>query len=135
MNKQRITYPQVDRWSYLWLFLGMLLGLVSISIGKWVFPAAVWPGSIFVLRFMRTQRRVWLGYLILVVTTAIVAAIALPAFLGPLLIGIVIGSAVVTNLAPLVDRLLVPRLGGFVATLVFPLAYTTIEFVNTLTNP
>jgi apolipoprotein N-acyltransferase len=34
-----------------------------------------------------------------------------------------------TILPYLADRLSTPRLGGFVATLVFPLAYTTIEYL------
>ncbi len=135
MNQKQVTYPIDDRYSYVWLVVAMILGIFSISIGKWVIPIAAWLSAIFVLRFMRSQRRAWLGYLILVVTTGIAAAIALPGFLGPILIPVIIGSALITNLAPLADRLLVPRLPGFLATLVFPLAYTALEFINTVTNP
>lgn len=135
MNKQKVTYPIVDRWSYLWLLLTTVLGVFSLSIGMWIIPLAAWLGPIFMLRFMRTQRRVWLGYLLLVVTTAIAVAIALPDFLGSMRIPIIVGSAFIANLAPLADRLLVPRLRGFVATLALPLAYTSLEFINTATNP
>jgi hypothetical protein len=31
MNKKQITYPIEDRWSYLWLFLVVLLGVFSVS--------------------------------------------------------------------------------------------------------
>ena len=98
MNKEQIPYPQVDRWSYLWLLIGTVLGILSISIGKWIIPIAAWLGPIFILRFMRTQRRVWLGYLILAVTTALATAIALPDFLGPLRPAIIIGAGILIPL-------------------------------------
>jgi len=121
----------VDRWEYYWL----LLGIFSISIGKWVIPIAAWLGAIFVMRFMHSQRRVWPGYLVLATSTAAATAIAPPDFLGFMRLPIIIGSAIIVNLAPLSDRLLVPRLPGYVATLVFPLAYTGLEFTNTATYP
>ncbi len=31
MNKKQITYPIEDRWSYLWLFLVVLLIVFSVS--------------------------------------------------------------------------------------------------------
>ena len=135
INTKQVTYPQADRWSYLWLFLSMVLGIFALTIGKWIIPLAAWLGPIFAIRFMRTQRRVWLGYLLLAVTTGVAVAVALPAFLGQLRIGIVIGSAIIVNLAYLADRLLVSRLRGFAATLVYPLVFTALEFINSFTNP
>lgn len=135
MNEKQIAYPIADRWAYFWLLLAMLFGIFSISIGKWVIPIAAWLGPIFVLRFMRSQRRVWLGYVVLSAATAAATAVALPDILGDMSIPIIIGSAIIANLAPLADRLLVPRLPGFVATLVFPLAYTALEYINSATNP
>jgi apolipoprotein N-acyltransferase len=135
MNTKQVTYPQADRWSYLWLLLAAVLGIFALSIGKWIIPVAAWLGPVFLLRFFRTQRRVWLAYLLAAVTTGVAVAIALPSFLGTVGIGIVIGSAIIANLAPLADRLLVPRLRGFAATLVYPLAFTSLEFINTATNP
>ncbi len=135
MNARSITYPLTDRWSYLWLLLGGLLAVFSLSVGRWIIPLAAWLGPIFVLRFFRTQRRVWLAYLLAAVTTGIAVAVALPPFLGSLTISIVIGSALIANLAPLADRLLTPRLGGFASTLIYPLAFTAIEFLNAAVNP
>lgn len=135
MNEQRVEYPIEDRWTYLWLLLSVALGTISISIGNWVIPVAAWIGGVFTLRFMHGVRRAWVGYLLLAVATAVTALIALPDILGPLTVSVVIASAVVVPLAPLADRLLGPRLPGISATLVYPLAYTALEFINNLTNP
>ena len=78
MNQKQISYPVEDRYSYLYLIIALLLGLVSISIGKWIIPLAAWLGPIFIIRFMRTQRKVWLAYLILVVTSGAATFIAMP---------------------------------------------------------
>lgn len=135
MNERQVQYPIEDRWTYLWLVLAFVLTTFSISVGKWIIPLAAWLGGIFTIRFMRTQKRAWLAYLLLAVTTLISSVIALPDFLGPLTYAVAIGAAVVTPLAPLADRVLGPRLPGFAATLVFPVTYTALEFINNLTNP
>lgn len=135
MNEKTVKYPIGDRWTYLWLLLSAVLGIISISIGNWVIPVAAWISTIFTLRFMHGVRRAWVGYLMLAATTLVVSFIALPDFLGPLVVTISVGAAIIAPLAPLADRLLGPRLPGFSATLVYPLAYTTLEFINNLTNP
>lgn len=135
MNEKHIKYPIEDRWTYLWLLLATALGIVSISIGNWVIPIAAWIGTIFSIRFMHGVRRAWVGYVLLGLSALVTAFIALPDFLGPMTVTIAIGAAIVTPLAPLADRLLGPRLPGFSATLVFPLVYTSMEFINNLTNP
>ena len=61
MSFKQPSYPLEDRWSYLWLVSGTLLTL--FSTGQWTIPLAAWLGSIFVLRFMRTQP-VLKGYLL-----------------------------------------------------------------------
>ena len=134
MNQNPITYPISSRWSYLWLAIGTILGMFAISIGNWIIPLAAWLAPIFTLRFMRTQRRLWLAYLVLAIVSGVAAHFALPPLL-PMRTPILIGATVVSSLIYLADRLLVPRLPGFVATLVFPLAYTAVEFINTATNP
>lgn len=57
MNKKQITYPIEDRWSYLWLAIGIVFSLVTVPIGKFGIPLTFWIGSLFFIRFMRTQRR------------------------------------------------------------------------------
>ena len=127
-------YPIHDRWSYLWLLIGTVIGMFGISIGNWIIPIAAWLSPIFTMRFMRTQRRLWLAYLVLVVVSGVASHFALPPIL-PARMETLIGAALVTSLIYLADRLLVPRLPGFAGTLVFPLAYTAVEFINTVTNP
>ena len=61
MNQKRINYPLQDRWSYLWLVIGALLK--RFSTGQWTVPLAAWLGTIFVLRFLRSQP-VWRGILL-----------------------------------------------------------------------
>jgi apolipoprotein N-acyltransferase len=136
MNTKQVTYPQQDRWSYLWLLIGIVLAMLSFTAyGRWVIPLAAWFANIFILRFMRTQRRIWLAYLILVIANAVYIWFVLPSFLAPLRPSIVVGSALVGALIPTLDRLLVPRLRGFTATLVFPLLATAFEFALATLNP
>ena len=42
MNTKPITYPQEDRWSYLWLLIGVLLSMLSwAAFGRWVIRLAL----------------------------------------------------------------------------------------------
>lgn len=135
MNTKPITYSLTDRWSYLWLVIGTVLGIFSLTAGRWIIPLAAWLGGIFMLRFFRTQHRWWLAYLLAAMSTALVVVIALPSFMGSLAVPIIIGSALLSPLPLLADRSLARRLPGFASTLVFPLAMTALEFVNASTNP
>ena len=135
MNKKQITYPIEDRWSYLWLAIGIVFSLVTVPIGKFGIPLTFWIGSLFFIRFMRTQRRWWLAALIIAAVTFLTAYLVMPASLGMIRAASSAGAAILFSLLLVVDRLMVPRLSGFLATLVYPLGYTTLEFINTLTNP
>ena len=135
MNKEKITYPIEDRWTYLWLALGIVLSLTTVPIGSYGIPLSFWIGSLFFIRFMRTQRRWWLAALIIAAATFLTAYLVLPDWLGPIRPTSAIGAAILTGLLYITDRLLVPRLPGFLATLVFPLGYTALEFINTATSP
>jgi apolipoprotein N-acyltransferase len=131
-------YPLKDRWSYLWLALGTLL--TFFSTGQWTVPLATWLGSIFVLRFIRTQP-VLRGYILAWLTNFVVVSIAwwrilgygttLPAFL----ITMAISTLFIGALPYLVDRLLVPHLPGFWAALAYPLSATALEFLTISANP
>jgi len=132
MNGKRITYPLKDRWSYLWLAVGTLLSFF------WSIPLIIWLAPIFLLRFMRSQK-VWLGFLLVWLSSYLTIAVtfreALPLPLPEYLIMMLITSLIGSALPFLADRLLVPRLRGFVATLVFPLAVTSMDYIGALTNP
>ena len=58
----RNTIPVTDRWSYLWLALGGILGL--FAFGQWTIPLAPWLATVFFIRFMHSQRTLR-GYVIL----------------------------------------------------------------------
>lgn len=134
MSTTRNTrYPLQDRWSYLWLAIGTLLNFF------WTIPLVVWLAPIFFLRFVRTQK-VWIGFLLVwlasFVTMAVTIRDMLPFFPLPVYLVTVLVSALTVGALPfLADRLLVPRLPGFVATLVFPLAVTVMDYVGAITNP
>jgi apolipoprotein N-acyltransferase len=138
MNEARIIYPIRDRWSYLWLVIGTLLTL--FSTGQWTIPLAAWLGSIFVLRFLRSQP-VLKGYIFAWLTNFIVVSIAWWSILGygstlpAFLITMAISTLFIGALPYLLDRLLVPRLTGFTSTLVYPLAVTALEFLTISANP
>jgi apolipoprotein N-acyltransferase len=135
MKNRKISYPLQDRWSYVWLLIATVLTIFSQSSGKWLIPVAAWLGPIFYIRFFRTQRRVWLAYLLAAISTGIAAAIVLPTFtgsMGPLLI---IATALFNTLPLLADRWLAPRLPGFASTLVFPLSMTAMQFIGSVTSP
>ena len=124
-----VRRPQGWRASVL-LFAGAA-GLLLISNGADNVPLAAWLAPVLLLRFTRTQSlQVGLpaAYAVLVMAFAfdfrgmapvpgVAYYIVLAAFGLPLL------------LPYLLDRLLAPRLNGFVATLVFPTAYVAAEWL------
>jgi apolipoprotein N-acyltransferase len=138
MNEKPRIYPLKDRWSYLWLLVGTLLTL--FSTGQWTIPLVTWLGSIFVIRFMRSQP-VLRGYFLVWLTNYSMVSLAwwtilgygfsLPAFL----ITMAITTLLIGALPYLVDRLLVPWLPGFWSTLAYPLSVTALEFLTLSANP
>src|SRR5215469_761216 len=142
MAKQKHTTEgtsQRDRLSYLWLALGILF--FAFGTVKWTIPLAAWLYPIFLLRFVRTQPLLR-GVLLVFLAIVLVLAVELPGFLplagalnylAPVGLGFVFG--VILTLPYLIDRLVAPRLGGWLRTLVFPLAATTVWYLFALLNP
>lgn len=131
MFKHTITPTRIqDRLSYLWLAIAAALFL--FVAGRWAIPLAAWLAPLFLLRFVRTQRPLPGLLLAWIVRFAVTAVVLQGIILSP---GIVYYALVLiltglTTLPYLADRLISPRLGGFVATLVFPLAFTTLEYLS-----
>jgi apolipoprotein N-acyltransferase len=131
------TMPS-DRWSYLWLVIGTVLGL--FSTGQWTVPLASWLAAVFFIRFVRTQK-VWLGVPLVWLASFVIGSITFWGILGygfPLpifLVTMAVNTLVIGAVPYLADRLLAPRVGGFAATLVFPLAVTALEFLSLTTSP
>src|SRR5450755_2107369 len=123
-----------DRLSYLWLAIAA--ALLAFYAGRWAIPLAAWLAPLFLLRFVRTQRPLT-GLLLAWLVRAAIALIVLPGNI--LLSGIAYYIIVVlvtglTMLSYLADRLMAPRLRGFVATLIFPLAFTTFEYLSAFSS-
>jgi apolipoprotein N-acyltransferase len=129
---------QMDRWSYLWLAIGTMLSL--FYSGKWTIPLAAWLVPVFMIRFMRTQK-VFRGFILVwlaIYVTVVIAwwgmmprALSIPIYL----VLMAINTLTIVGLSYLADRLLAPRLKGFAATLVFPLALTALDFLAMTINP
>ncbi|MBX3009882.1 MAG: hypothetical protein KF832_00190 [Caldilineaceae bacterium] len=128
-------FTQPDRWSYLWLLISTMLGI--FAFGYWIIPLAAWLGTVFTVRFSRTQPVVR-GFL-LIALTAIPVNLYVTRDLVPLPFpmsaGVIALQVLLGCLPFLADRLLAPRLPGFAATLVFPLAATAWEFINLTNSP
>lgn len=127
---ERQIYPIRDRRSWLWLGLSGVLGL--FTFGAWLVPGLAWVAPIFTLRFLRTQpvlRGFAAALPVAAATLAVIlrGAVPIPGVGYPIFIAV---TAVVGLLPYLLDRLLAPRLPGLAATLVFPLAVVSLEFLN-----
>lgn len=116
------------------LLVTLAVGIVIFffSNGNWTVPIATWVAPVFLIRFLRTSKPVSgsliLFFAILFSTYAMLFGI-IPPFLGIVAIILTIYYAVLTFLPFLLDRLLVPRIGGFLATLIFPATYVATEYI------
>jgi len=124
--------PQRDRLSYLWLALGIVL--FAFVSPRWTIPLAAWLFPIFLLRFVRTQRLLR-AMLLLLLAETLVLVFELQGVLlasGVFYYLSIFGGVVLGTLPYLLDRVLARRLGGLLGTLVFPLAVTTVWYLNAL---
>jgi len=137
MIEKHSNFPLKDRWSYLWLLIGTLLTLVAT--GRWTIPLAAWLSGIFVIRFVRSQP-VLRGFILAWLTCYLVISIAWWPILGygdslPFFLIVMGINSLFGTLPLLADRLLGSRFPGFTATLIYPLATTTLEFLTLSANP
>ena len=135
MTEQRSNITnKSDRWSYLWLAIGAILLL--FSNGNWrIIPLATWLAPVFVMRFLRTQKP-GRGLVLVALTHVVAYNIMLQGLLSGMM-GYIIAVAygLFFFLPFLADRLIAPRLRGYFSTLVFPLAWITLEYVLSLATP
>lgn len=120
----------------IWLVLG---GLMQVfGFGLWIIPLTAWFVHLFMLRFSRGVKplpgalSIWLTFFIAnsMANRGSTHVMPIPLYLA--VMGLVSGLFV---LPYLVDRLVKPRLPGFVSTLLFPSAWVTMELVNSRVNP
>jgi apolipoprotein N-acyltransferase len=122
-----------DRWSYIWLLIGG--GLLLVSNGRWIIPLAAWLAPIFLIRFARSQP-VLKGLGLLLAVNVLASLFVWQGIIpGGLYLPVASGVGVVFWLPYLADRLLVGRLRGFAAALVFPLLQVSLEYITTIVSP
>jgi apolipoprotein N-acyltransferase len=135
-------FPIKDRYAYFWLAIGFALSF--FATGRWVLAPVVWVASIFLMRFMRTQR-VLPGFLFIAAASIIATVVTWQDLMVPLPMPIRIVTLVMigvtVSLFYLADRVLVARWQGadgrypFAATLIFPSVMTAVEFLGVGGNP
>ena len=131
MNTKQNPNLSTNRRAYLWLVLFALLNL--FTSGKWIVAPLVWVAPVFALRFVHGQKvlkgfvLVWLAIFIpSTITWYKLQPMPMPAYLIFMAVAALFGA-----LPLLFDRLLTPRLRPrFVATLIYPLAITAIEYLT-----
>ena len=136
MNVSKTNEPLKDRWSYLWLIIGTVIGFF------WTMPIVWWLSPVFILRFTRTQKP-RTGFLLVWLSSTFTAGYALydilnalmPSSLLVYLITTAVTALIMGGLPYLADRLMWTRLKGFSATLVLPLIVTALDFISAKANP
>lgn len=121
----------------------VIFGLLNVfASGHWTVAAATWIAPVFALRYLYVsqERRKFLRfYLVYWITLAIPWYGATPIF-GPAHFIFMAVNALIAVIPYGVDRWLSPRLRRngrlpFIATLIFPLAGTTLEFLSSSASP
>ena len=119
--------------SWFWLAAGAVL--LPFTAWQTVVPIAGWLAPVFLLRFSRTAKPKWLAQRLLFlvyVGSILVGNRGMPFnLLG--LIGNVVVKGLAWSLPYAADRWLSDRLNGWARTLVFPLAFATVEWVLSFT--
>jgi len=123
---------QTDRLAWLWLLIGFIL--LPFMTWQTVIPLAAWFAPVFLLRFARTSRRTSLALpfiFIAYVAANLIAGRGLPfnllGFMGNILF-----KGLLWTLPYAADRLIRSRLRAWARLLVFPLAFTTVDWVMSL---
>jgi apolipoprotein N-acyltransferase len=129
-SEQRVNGP-VPRTARPWVWLATAAALLLLSNGAYSVPLAAWLAPVFLLRFVRIERvRVGLPitYVLLGVAFAFQfrGMVPIPG-VGYFIFLVLWGIPLV--LPYIVDRLLVRRLTGFTASLVFPATWAATEYL------
>jgi len=123
---------QTDHLAWLWLLIGFLL--LPFITWQTVIPLAAWLAPVFLLRFARTFRRIVVGLPLIFVAYAVGNFIAHRGIEFNLLglIGNVLFKELLWTLPYAADCLIGSRLKAWARLLVFPLAFTTVDWVLSL---
>jgi apolipoprotein N-acyltransferase len=125
----RLTHTPADRLAWLWLVVGFVL--LPFTLYQSVIWVAAWLAPIFLLRFARTCKKGWIALPLIFITYVFAinfASRGLPfSLLG--LLGNVLFKGLVWMLPYTIDRFLVRRLQGWSRSLVFPMAFTIVDWL------
>ena len=113
--------------------------MLAFSNGRWVVPVAAWIAPVFLLRFLRINKALP-G---IIIGALVYMAVSLFMWLDMIMPGgwdlypivLIAGLALYMYLPYMIDRLVSPRLKGFASTLLFPLAWTSMEYTLSLFSP
>jgi apolipoprotein N-acyltransferase len=130
---------QADPLSWLWLLIGFLL--LPFTTIQTVIPLAAWLAPVFLLRFVRTSRRARIALPLVFVVYALGIFIALRGSaisdIAVYIFGIVtfpLIRGLMYTLPYAADRLIGPRLGSWGRVFVFPLAFTSVDWLMSLSG-
>jgi len=129
--------PHTGRLSWIWFLVGA--ALLPFTLVQTMLPLAAWLAPIFLLRFVRTAPRAWVALPAIFLAEAIGNCIAVRggdagniyvALIGLGIFAVFRGFASMLPYAA--DRLIGARLDEGTRVLVFPLAFTTIDWLMSL---
>jgi apolipoprotein N-acyltransferase len=126
---------KIKLWPYVCLAIGT--AFLIFSNGRWIIPLGTWLAPVFILRFTRTQKPLF-GLAFSLLANIVAFIIMWPGLIpmdGIFYYLIAGGIGLLFWLPYLFDRLIAPQLKGAWATLVFPLAWATVEYIMMLTSP
>ena len=118
-----------------WLLLGSTL--LALGNGRFLLPAAAWFALIFLVRYIRGAPGKK-GVLIAVIAHTLAfwmawrGAVPLPV---PFQVAVITALSGIFFVPLLIDRALSPRVSGFAQTLVLPLTWVSVEYLNAHVNP
>lgn len=134
--KKENSKLKLEHWPYLWLIIGFIFLIFSNGTFN-IIPIATWLAPLFLLRFLRTQNKLkgLLIFLPVYILGWIIMLYGMYYAGMPAWVSIVTGLTygIVFFLPFLADRLISHKIKGFLATLVFPVAVVTVEYLLTLT--
>jgi len=120
---------------FLWLALGGVFRF--FDFGKWNIPIAAWLSPVFLLHFSH-QNNPLVGISIIWIVVFLAAyfpymgVIPVPGIGFPLVIA---AYSTVWTLPYLFDHLLFASMPGFLSTIIFPLTWVVVEYINSKFNP
>jgi apolipoprotein N-acyltransferase len=133
----RLTHVSSDRLAWLWLLVGFLL--LPFTFVQTVIPLAAWMAPVFLLRFERTLKRAPVALLMVFLAYAAGMIIAMRGSVSNDLTLNIIGlinfpilKGLIFTLPYAADLLIGSRIRSWARLLVFPLAFTSMDWLMSL---